>query len=106
MESVFVGSIAKRLTGKLLKCCDCLRSQAFRSTTTFGRRFEERDDNSIAINEGHNTTKRIYQTLLLAATYRPVYTHFIHWEHQHPTFTRHNRFYCTAKRTRKKMVKL
>lgn len=111
MESVFAGGIAQRLVGKLLKC-NCLRSQALHSTTAFGRRIEERDSNSITAYEGHNTIKRIYQAscarlvFSTAATDRPVYPHFIYWENQQPTITRHNRFYCTAKTTRKKMVKL
>lgn len=121
MECIVVGKVAQRIVGLLLKRNDCLKSQIFRSTTTLGRCDEERDNHKFTAHEGHNsTTNRIYQTsharLVLptltstttTATDRPVYPYFIYWENhsanQQPTFTRHNRFYSTAKTIRKKMV--
>lgn len=123
MECIAVGKIAQRFVGLLLKHNDCLKSQTLSFTTTFTRCDKERDNNkfqqSNTAHEGHNnTTNRIYQascarlvfSTTTAATDRPVYQYFINWKNhsanQQPTFTRHNRFYCTVKNSRKKMVRI
>lgn len=129
MECIVTGKIAQRFVGLLLKRSDCLKSQTtLRFTTTFSRcDDDERDSNKHTAYEGQHTTNRIYQpscerlvfstaattttkAIAATATDRPVYQHFIHWKNhsanQQPTFTRHNRFYCTAKTVRKKMVRL
>lgn len=127
MECIVAGKIAQRLVGLLLKRNDCLKSQTLRFTTTFGRcDDDERDNNKFTAYEGQHTTNQIYQPSCVRlvfstapatttatkakATDRPVYSHFIHWknhsENQQPTFTRHNRFYCTAKTVRRKMVRI
>lgn len=118
MECIAASRIAQRLARLLLKPSDCFKSQTLCITTTIRRCYEERDDNKFTAGEGH-TTNRIYQAscarlvfstslTAAAATDRPVYPHFIHLNNrtasQQP-FTRHNRFYCTAKTIRKKMVR-
>lgn len=112
-----VGRIVHGFAWNLLKRSDCLKSQTLRCATTFNRFNTERDNNKFSACEGH-TTDRIYQASCAArlvcstsktatATDRPVYQYYIQWENhlvkQQP-FTRHNRFYCTAKTIRKKMV--
>lgn len=125
MECINVGKITQRFGRLLLKSNARLDSQAFRSTTTTTTNIiiqqsnNERDNNKFRDIEGH-ITNRIYQacyarlvssTFIAAATtatYRPVYSYFIHLENhtvnQQP-FTRHNRNFCTAKTIRKKMVR-
>lgn len=118
MEYIAVGKIAQRFARQLLKSRDCLKSQTLNITTTLGRCDDERDNNKFTLYEGH-TVNEIYQascarrafstlTTTAAATDRPVYPHFVygknHSTNQQP-FTRHTRFYCTAKPIRKKMVR-
>lgn len=115
MVCMVAGKIAHQIAGNLLKRYDCLKSQTLRCTTTFNRCHSERDNNKSIACEGH-TVNRIYQasyamrlvcsalnTTTAKATDRPVYPYCIQWEQQ--PFTRHNRFYCTAKTIKKKMVR-
>lgn len=120
MDCMVAGKIAHQFAGNLLKRYDCLKSQTLRCATTFNRCHLERDNNKAIACEGH-TVNRIYQasyatrlvcsalnTTTAKATDRPVYPYCIQWENnsvkQQP-FTRHNRFYCTAKTIKKKMVR-
>lgn len=80
---------------------------------------KERDNTKFIASEGHiaNCTyqapfaRLVFSTSTAAATAltdRPVYPHFIHCiKHtaNRPPLTRHNRFYCTTKTIRKKMVR-
>lgn len=136
MECFGVGKIGQRFAKLLLKPSDCLTQQTLRcaattttscssgnSTATISRCDRERDNTKITACEGHITSqiyelscaRLVFSTLKAAATTtttitdRPVYPHFIHLAnhiaYQQP-YTRHARFYCTAKTTRKKMVSL
>lgn len=124
LDYIVGGRIAQRFVGQLLqlqnKRCDFLKNQTHRFTTTFGRYDEERDNNNKhTAHEGHNNTTphQIYQASCERLVFskatttidRPVYSHIIQWENystnQQLAFTRHNRFYCTAKTIRKKMVR-
>lgn len=113
MERIFCGyKLSLKNAVRVLNTNSYLKKQIFCFTTTINnfRNVDERDDNKfINVSEGRNIGKH-YQQCYKASRDWLVYQHFNTYSClakqivNQNLFARHNRFYCTVKTTRKKMV--